>query len=97
MKKNRRFKKVWYVGMDKSYTYRAFQLAYRPTERKQGGRYLYVVGPFRTMRAALWTERFGTLNPHFGSVEDAERLSRAWEIERPIPQPPKQGSAFVRG
>jgi hypothetical protein len=35
-----------------------------------------MIGPFRTYRAALWTERFGWNNPHFCHVSDAERLAK---------------------
>jgi hypothetical protein len=83
--------------MDKSYSYRAFRLAYTPTEKKQGGKYIYVLGPFRTMRAALWTERFGSLNPHFGSVSDAERLAKIWAEHKAIPRLPDREGLYVRG
>lgn len=36
----------------------------------------YVVGPFKTVRAARWFIRFGSNNPHCRCVADAERLSR---------------------
>jgi len=89
-------KRKWYVGRDKAWTYRAFSLAYRPTERKQGRRWVYVIGPFRTKRAALWVERFGELNPHFRSVEDAEQLARLFYANRPVPTPAAVEGPFIR-
>ena len=38
--------------------------------------YQAVIGPFRTKRAALWSEKYGFNNPHFQTVNDAERLSK---------------------
>jgi len=47
-----------------------------PTFKNAGYRYAAVIGPFKTKRAALWTEKYGHNNPHFQHVQDAERLSR---------------------
>lgn len=46
-----------------------------PTSTSHGERYVFVVGPFRTARAARWAEKYGHLNPHFRHVDDAERIS----------------------
>lgn len=68
---------MWYVGiLAKDGTYEAFTCDNPPTRSLYGSRYTVVIGPFRTKRAALWAERYGRGNPHFQTVEDAERLSR---------------------
>jgi hypothetical protein len=59
--------------------YKAFQCAYVPSKRKQGGRFSYVIGPFRSKRGALWAERFGFGNPAFYGVAAAERISKLME------------------
>jgi hypothetical protein len=64
----------WYVGRSNS-GYEAFQFHRDPTER-DGLPYAYVVGPFRTKRAAMWAQRYGAGNPHFRHVNDAERIAR---------------------
>jgi len=38
--------------------------------------YLAVVGPFKTKRGALWAVKYGKDNPHFATVNDAERLAK---------------------
>lgn len=52
-----------------------FQSIDTPTEASHGHLYGAVVGPFRTVRAAMWAERYGNGNPHFQHVNDAERIS----------------------
>lgn len=48
-----------------------------PTAASHGEQYAYVVGPFRTVRAAKWMAHpvRGTGNPHCRCVADAERLA----------------------
>lgn len=79
--KKAKFRKRWYVGVPARAMgrYVAFQCAYHPTKKKQGGRFAYVIGPFRTARAARWAERFGFGNPHFTHVNAAEKIARLWE------------------
>lgn len=67
----------WYCGHKPNGSLEAFRSESVPTESSHGERFKAVIGPFRTRRAALWAERYGSnLNPHFRHVEDAERLSR---------------------
>ena len=54
----------------------AFRSATEPTRESHGHRFLAVIGPFRTMRAARVMARYGPGNPHLQSVSDAERLTR---------------------
>ena len=64
----------WYVGLAATtYALIAFRASATPTETSG---YLAVIGPFRTKRAALWAEKYGSNNPHFQHVNDAERLSK---------------------
>jgi len=64
----------WYVGLAvTTYALIAFRASATPTEASG---YLAVIGPFRTKRAALWAEKYGSNNPHFQHVNDAERLSK---------------------
>lgn len=53
-----------------------FKSANEPTVGQYGYKYLYVIGPFITMRAAVWAEKYGLNNPHFRHVDDAETLSK---------------------
>ncbi len=64
----------WYVGMTPG-KFESFQSYTTPTESTHGTRYQAAIGPFRTKRAALWTEQYGYNNPHFRHVNDAERIS----------------------
>lgn len=81
MNAGRKFRARWFVGVPAKAGegYRAFQLRYRPTQAKQGRRFSYVIGPFRSKRAALWAEKFGFGNPAFTGVEAAERISKLRE------------------
>ena len=68
----------WYIGcrMDYctgDYSYHAFTNATTPQKDDNG--FTYVVGPFDTRRGALWAEKYGKRNPHFGCVADAERIA----------------------
>ena len=64
----------WYCGKVGN-LYEAFRSRVTPTQRTHGDMYTTVIGPFKTKRAAKWTERFGYRNPHFRHVDDAERLA----------------------
>ena len=66
----------WYVGRSANRPYTAFRSATVPTWESHGDRYAAVIGPFRTMRAALWAERYGRGNPHFRTVADAEAYAK---------------------
>ena len=74
----------WYVGIVRGdYRYPSFRGCYEafhsPTEpdhKATGWKYAAVIGPFETMRAALWAEKYGRNNPHFQHVRNAERISK---------------------
>jgi hypothetical protein len=66
--------KRWYVGIAATTrAYTAFLASNAPTEVSG---YLYVIGPFKTKRGALWAEKYGKDNPHFQHVNDAERYAK---------------------
>ena len=64
---------AWYVGHNNGLT--AFSSKVEPTQKTHGQQFAAVVGPM-SKRAAKWAEKYGYLNPHFRTTEDAERLSR---------------------
>lgn len=76
-----KFRRRRYVGVPAraGLRYVAFRCAYTPSKRKQGGRFAYVIGPFKTAKAARWAERLGFGNPHFTHVDAAERISKLWK------------------
>jgi len=65
-----------YVGYIKGKGLERFLSSTTPTQESHGEKYVYVIGPFTTTRAAKWAEKYGWNNPHFQHVSDAERLSR---------------------
>jgi hypothetical protein len=69
-------KDKWYVGHNRG-TLEAFKASATPTTDSHGHLYAGVVGPFRTKRAALWAEQYGSMNPHFQHVSDAERIAKS--------------------
>lgn len=69
-----RTRRKWYVGHVAN-GLEAFHSDCTPTESSHGNQYRAVIGPFRTKRGAKWTERYGYMNPHFVTVDDAERLA----------------------
>lgn len=74
----------WYVGYQRNPRgFRAFQYCSTPTEQTHGDKYVYVVGPFYTERGAKWAEHYGLDNPHFRTVEDAERYADAADTDAP--------------
>jgi len=74
----------WYVGIVRGdyhhkeirCHYEAFHDSKKPDHKATGWKYAAVIGPFETMRAALWAEKYGRNNPHFQHVRDAERISK---------------------
>lgn len=70
-------KKKWYVGKlaNAPTKLEAFQSQFVPTDFTHP-EYSYVVGPFKTSRGAHWAEQYGYGNPHFTSVDAAERLAK---------------------
>jgi hypothetical protein len=70
-------KKYWYIGIQKNKgEYQAFWSDVHPTYDYFGHVYFAVIGPFKTKRAAKWAEQYGSGNPHFRHVNDAERISK---------------------
>lgn len=49
-----------------------------PTQRTHGGKYNAVIGPFRTMRGAVFMRDHCQSNPHCRNVADAERLAKKY-------------------
>lgn len=68
----------WYVGhlQGNNRGFEAFRSEVKPTAQTHGDLYTGVIGPFKTKRAVKWAEKYGYINPHFHSVEDAERLAK---------------------
>jgi len=66
--------KYW-IGL-RQCKFKAFQSAETPTKETHGKEFSAAIGPFVTKRAALWAEKYGFNNPHFQTVNDAERLSK---------------------
>lgn len=65
-----------YVGMIRGTLDReVFKSAQAPTQETHGDRYLAVIGPFRTMRAARFLATQYN-NPHVQCVADAERIAK---------------------
>jgi len=66
-----------YVGAqyDENITYQVFKSYHEPTQRSHGKIYRYVIGPFRTMRAAKIMALYGRNNPHLQCVADAEFMA----------------------
>ena len=64
----------WYVGLRSGKRF-AFKADTDPTQATHGDRFDAVTGPFRTKRAAFWAvSQFN--NPHFQTINDAERISK---------------------
>jgi hypothetical protein len=57
----------------------AFSAENEPTAETHGDKYLYVIGPFRTKRAALFTEKEGH-GPNMQTVDELERAAKDAEI-----------------
>ena len=56
-----------------------FRCAYIPTFATHGQKFLAVIGPFQTRRAAELTAQRGTGNPHIQTVKDAERIGKDYQ------------------
>lgn len=64
-----------YVGV-KGSTRKVFRSYTTPTSASHGGKYGYVIGPFRTLRGAFFMADYGRNNPHLQTVADAEELAK---------------------
>jgi hypothetical protein len=56
--------------------FKPFDAPSTPTFASHGDQYGAVIGPFKTRRAQKWAAQYGQGNPHFQTVDDAERLSK---------------------
>lgn len=68
--------KKYYVGRNDSKG-EVFLSNETPTELSHGNKYKYVIGPFRTKKAADLMAKDGYNNPHLQTVSDAERLAKS--------------------
>ena len=65
------------INREPSLRREVFRSASTPTEESHGNTYIYVIGPFRTVRGAEFMARFGAGNPHCQDVNSAERCALA--------------------
>ena len=70
-----------YVGIMPGAKRETFRAGATPTETSHGERYLAVIGPFRTMRAARFMADYGRGNPHCLTVHDAEQLAQREAVQ----------------
>jgi hypothetical protein len=64
-----------YLGKTKQRRWEIFRHSSDPTDVSHGNRYLYVVGPFRTIKGAEFMAEYGDNNPHCQTVSQAEKLA----------------------
>lgn len=64
----------WYVGTRHGGQRAAFKAAATPTPATHGADFAAVLGPFRTLRAAMLAALTHP-NPHIATVADAERIA----------------------
>lgn len=72
-------KMKWYIGLHRArigVAYHAFQTSISEPTQSDFPIYMAIIGPFWTKRACLWAEKYGYNNPHFQTVDDAERISK---------------------
>jgi hypothetical protein len=67
-----------YLGLYEGGKREIFRSKFEPTHESHGARYLAVIGPFRTMRGAIFMRDYGRANPHCQCVADAERLGKKY-------------------
>src|SRR5687767_2554906 len=65
-----------------------FRAVPTPSVLTHGDKYDAVIGPFRTLPAALFMVHFGQSNPHCVCVNDAEKLAKrhGWDRLRELPR-----------
>jgi hypothetical protein len=68
-----------YLGLKAGLVRDIFKSPTAPTEQTHGDRFLAVIGPFRTMRGAIFMRDHGRSNPHCQCVRDAERLGKKYQ------------------
>lgn len=71
--------KIW-LGYGIDGKREVFKANYEPTHDSHGHIYEAVMGPFRTMRAALITRDYGKGNPHLQTVADAEKVAKRLNV-----------------
>ena len=76
MSNSRRKQARAYVGVRRDLRREVFKATKTPTRRQYGRRYAYVVGPFKTVRAARYMADYGANNPHCTCVAQAEWLAK---------------------
>ena len=76
MSNSRRKQARAYVGVRRDLRREVFKATKTPTRRQYGRRYAYVVGPFKTVRAACYMAEYGANNPHCTCVAQAEWLAK---------------------
>jgi hypothetical protein len=68
-----------YVGVRRDLRREVFKATRTPTRKQYERRYAYVVGPFKTVRAARYMAEYGANNPHCTCVAQAE-----WLVRQPV-------------
>jgi len=66
----------YYIGCNFEAEQELFWSYQMPSVDSHGGRYVYVIGPFKTKQGALFMLDHGRNNPHCVTVEQAERLAK---------------------
>ena len=69
-------KRKHFIGVTRTGRFVAFTTIEEPTESNFCNSYIALIGPFSTRKAADWAEKYGRGNPHFQTVNDAEKLCR---------------------
>ncbi len=67
-------RKKIYVGCN-AQKWEVFRSAIVPVDSTHGNKYLYAIGPFRTIRAANYMAKYGRGNPNLQTVGKAERCA----------------------
>ena len=67
-----------YVGVKPDSSRELFRSNVEPTRDVWGHLYLYVIGPFKTVRGARFMRDYGKGNPHCQWTGDAEALARIY-------------------
>ena len=72
-----------YLGLKREDNKREiFKCEFEPTWLSHGADYNCVIGPFRTMRGAIFMRDHGENNPHCRNVAEAEKLGKKYESKR---------------
>jgi len=83
----------YYIGINLATDRReVFATLRRPTWRSHGKRYNAVIGPFRNVRAALWTRDNGATRPPYRCGPDLAKTCRG----RPLPASQRDSVAIIQ-